>query len=131
MPDIDLSIHAGIMIEEQFKMDYDEEEATNNDGREVSAETEAAQRAEAARKLKEEFTKEERGNSFRDLMYINKYAQNCPAQSQMRLFVPHRIKFHGPDPPPFIPEPVVVEVPVVETKGKPGKVVEPVAPVEV
>jgi len=42
MPDIDLSIHAGIMIEEQFKMDYDEEEATNNDGREVSAETEAA-----------------------------------------------------------------------------------------
>ena len=49
----------------------------------------------------------------------------------MRLFVPHRIKFHGPDPPPHMPEPVVVETPVLDIKGKPGKNVEPVAPVEV
>jgi len=49
----------------------------------------------------------------------------------MRLFVPHRIKFHGADPPPQMPEPVVVEAPVVDIKGKPGKVLEPVAPVEV
>jgi len=75
MPEVDLSIHAGIMIEEQFKIDYDEEEAPpSNNGREVSAETEAAERAEVARRLKEEFTKEERGNSFKDLIYINKYA---------------------------------------------------------
>jgi hypothetical protein len=78
MPEVDLSIHAGIMIEEQFKIDYDEDDVPSNNGREVSAENQAEEEIEAARKLKEEFTKEERGNSFRDLMYINKYAQNCP-----------------------------------------------------
>lgn len=50
----------------------------------------------------------------------------------MRLFVPHRIKFHGLDPPPFIQEPVVQEsVTPVDPKAKPVKNAEPVAPTEV
>jgi hypothetical protein len=38
MPEVDLSIHAGIMIEEQFKIDYDEDEVPSSNVREVSAE---------------------------------------------------------------------------------------------
>lgn len=38
MPEIDLTIHAGVLIEEQFKIDYDEVEPSSNASREVSAE---------------------------------------------------------------------------------------------
>ena len=46
-----------------------------------------------------EFTKEERIKAFQDLMYINKYARNCPENSRMRLLVPERVKCTLPDPP--------------------------------
>ena len=52
----------------------------------------------------------------------------------MRLFVPHRIKFHGPDPPPKIPEPepepVVLDVKASQAKKSGGKI-EEVVPVEI
>jgi len=50
----------------------------------------------------------------------------------MKLFVPLRIKFHGPDPPPVILEPVPepVEVDVRASQAKKGKV-EAVVPVEI
>ena len=132
MPDIDLYIHAGIMIEEQFKIDYDFlDEPPSNNGREESAENKAEEELERLRILKEEFTKVDRCNSFNDLHYMNRYAQNCPEQSQMRLFVPHRIKFHGPDPPPIAPEPVIPEPAVVDPKAKNSKKIEEVLPVEI
>jgi hypothetical protein len=48
----------------------------------------------------------------------------------MRLFVPKRLKFVGPDPPPEEPVPAEPEVPVVEAPKK-GKAAEPIAPVEI
>lgn len=49
----------------------------------------------------------------------------------MRFFLPHRIKFHGPDPPPFIPPPPVTESMVLDPKAAKQKKDEPVAPVEI
>ena len=46
MPEIDVSIHAGILIEENFKIDYDDEEPPSNNGRELSEENKAEEEAE-------------------------------------------------------------------------------------
>jgi len=49
----------------------------------------------------------------------------------MRLFVPQRIKFHGPDPPEKIPEPEPVAAPVNTSQArKSGVLTPPVAPKE-
>jgi hypothetical protein len=49
----------------------------------------------------------------------------------MRLFLPHRIKFHGPDPPPIATEPVIPEPVVIDLKAKNSKKVEEVVQVEI
>jgi len=33
-------------------------------------------------------------------LHINKFAQNCPVTSQMKLLMPEKIGYKGPDPPP-------------------------------
>lgn len=48
----------------------------------------------------EEFSKVDRSNSYFDLHFINKYAQTCGTSSQMKLLMPERIQYKGPDPPP-------------------------------
>ena len=58
----------------------------------------------------EEFTKEDRVKVFRDLAYINKFARNCPAHSQMRLLTAQRLMFTGPDPPMEVPEKTEEEI---------------------
>ena len=130
MPEADIAIHTAIFIEEQFKIDYDELEAPPSNGnREVTPEQLAEQEAETARKLEEEFSREDRCDSYKELVKINKFAHSCPTSSHMKLFVPHRIKFIGPDPPADVPEPVEPE-PVAEPVKK-GKKDEVVAPVEI
>lgn len=62
--------------------------------------------------MQEEFSNTERQNVYKDLLYINKYAQNCPLQSQMKLLVPERIVYKGPDPPPVDWNLIDVEPPV-------------------
>lgn len=68
----------------------------------------------------QEFTKEDRVKVFRDMAYINKFARNCPPNSQMRLFTAERIYFTGPDPPMEVPEKLEEEIEaaaqVVQTK---------------
>jgi hypothetical protein len=130
MPEVDIAIHAAFMIEEWQVINYEEDDKAQNASGSAST-LEGIREAEAERlRLEEEqFTREERCVNFKDLLYINKYAHNCPTTSQMRLFVPKRLKFVGPDPPAEEPEPVEPEVPVAEAPKKGGKK-EEVVPVE-
>lgn len=50
------------------------------------------------------FPKEDRVKAFRDLAFINKFARNCPFNSQLRLLTAEKLSFYGPDPPMEIPE---------------------------
>lgn len=36
---------------------------------------------------------------FKDVLYVNKYARNCPEHSNMRTLNVGKFKFSGPDPP--------------------------------
>lgn len=59
---------------------------------------------EELRKASLLFTKDDRVRAFRDLVYLNKFARNCPVNSQMRLMTAQKLAFFGPDPPLDIPE---------------------------
>ena len=58
----------------------------------------------------QEFTKEHRIKVFRDMAYINKFARNCPPNSQMRLLTAERLFFSGPDPPIELPQKTEEEI---------------------
>lgn len=131
-PELDMAIHGTILIEELFERSYDEEPEVI-EGAELTAEQQREIDEERARFEREEFPTAERQQAYKDLMYINRYAQNCPATSQMRCLVPHRLLYKGPDPPPegweIVEEP---EPPVLTGKAPAkGKPVEPVPVQEV
>ena len=111
MPECDIAVHATILIEEKFKRNYDETEPVAGANSEKTQEQLEEELALKKKILDEEFTNIERQNVYRDLLYINKYTQNCPVTSQMKLLIPDRISFKGPDPPPQgweLPEPPIL-----------------------
>jgi hypothetical protein len=84
MPEVDIAVHAAVLIEEKFNRNYDDIDDGSNAGptREVTAEN-AAEEAAALEKIQqEEFSNLERQNTYKDLLYINKYSQNCPITTQ-------------------------------------------------
>ncbi len=132
MPEVDVAIHAAFMLEEHQVINYEEEaKPAEAPGQETTAEALQEAEEERLRLEQTEFSREERTAAFTDLLYINKYAHNCPPSSQMRLFVPRRLRFVGPDPPPEEPTPPEPEVPAQEPPKKGAKKEEVAAPVEV
>lgn len=135
MPEIDIALHGAILIEEKFKMNYDEEPEVQ-ENREVTAESLAEEQALKQYLAEEEYTNAERQSAYKDLTYINRYAQNCPVTSQMKMLMPERLGYKGPDPPPEDwkvgeAEPMPADA---APAGKPpvkGKPVVDAAPVEV
>jgi hypothetical protein len=87
------------LIEEKFKRNYDEEPQVDPNA-EISPEQLAEEKALKRQIKKEQFTMETCQNGYKDLLEINKYAQNCPSNCQMKLLVPERLSYKGPDPPP-------------------------------
>ena len=74
MPEVDMAIHASILIEEKFKRNYDEAEPVAGANAEISQEQLDEERAAKQKILDEEFTNTERQNVYKDLLYINKYS---------------------------------------------------------
>jgi len=98
------------MIEEMFKRDADLDEEQIKIG-----ETTAIKEVDEEEKRKQAmlFKKEDRINAFKDLAFINKFARQCPASSQMRLTTVMKLPFVALDPPldmPDKPEDEVQEV---------------------
>ena len=140
MPDIDIAVHAAFLIEENFQRNYDEIDDGSNAGptREVTAENAAEEAAARFKIQEEEFSNPERQNTYKDLLYINKYSQNCPPNSQQKLFIPQKVQFHGPDPPPedlklneVDPSQVVLSNDAATKGSKSKKDEQVVAPVEI
>ena len=81
-PDIEVAIHGVFMIEEDYKIaEVDDDTAIA--GLDVNDSTldQESQLAAIAEKEAQEFSKEDRIKAFQDLMYINRYARNCPEGS--------------------------------------------------
>jgi hypothetical protein len=104
-PEIEVAIHGAYLVEEEFKRDGDLDDDDNQDafGKKDSTVDLNADDAER-RRTEIEFTKEDRIKAFNDLLFINKYARNCPEDSKMRLLAVQKLKFAGPDPPLDPPE---------------------------
>lgn len=73
------------MVEEMFKRDGDLDEENNGSPKKDSTLDMNEFEAVELRKAALLYTKEDRIRAFRDLAYLNKFARNCPANSQMRL----------------------------------------------
>ena len=133
MPDIDIAVHAAFLIEENF-----DDGSNAGPTREVTAENAAEEAAARLKIQEEEFSNPERQNTYKDLLYINKYSQNCPPNSQQKLFIPQKVQFHGPDPPPedlklneVDPSQVVLSNDAATKGSKSKKDEQVVAPVEI
>jgi hypothetical protein len=99
MPEIDLALHGAFLIEERFKRSYDEEPEVDPNA-EVTEEQLAEEAALKAKIEAEEFTNNHRLDQFRELLSISKLAHQAPENTQMKLILPEKMLFKGPDPPP-------------------------------
>jgi len=69
------------MVEEQFKKDEDDEDdIIGVPARDSTIDNQSEDEAEI-QKSAQTFVKEDRISAFHDLVYINKFARNCPATS--------------------------------------------------
>lgn len=99
-----MAVHGIFMVEEMFKRDGDLDDENNGSPKKDSTLDINEVEAEELRKAALLFTKEDRIRAFRDLAYLNKFARNCPANSQMRLMTAQKLAFNGPDPPLDLPD---------------------------
>lgn len=68
MPDVDMAIHASILIEEKFKRNYDETEPVAGANAEISQEQLDEEQALKQKIMDEEFPNSERLNIYKDLL---------------------------------------------------------------
>jgi len=101
-PDIEVAVQGVFMIEEMFKRDGDLDDVQEQ-VRSDSTLRLKDQDLEEQRKAALLFKKEDRIDAFNDLIFLNKFARNCPAGSQMRLMTAQKIPFYGADPPLDLP----------------------------
>ena len=87
------------MIEENFVKDVDDEDEIGLPTRPDSTIDAGSMDEELKAKLTNEYQKDERIQTQKDFLYINKFARNCPEHSSMRLMAVEKFKFDGPDPP--------------------------------
>ena len=107
------------MIEEDFIREFYDEDDVGIPTRPDSTIDQMSMDDDQRAKIQNEFSKDERIQSFKDFLYVNKFARNCPEHSALRLLAADKYKFKGPDPPlnPSIVEDVEPVIEDVKASG--------------